>query len=35
MDKRAKEEAMASVKFAEKSAEPPLEDLYDYTYVER
>ena len=33
MDKRAKEEAMASVRFAEKSAEPPLEDLYKYTYV--
>ena len=35
MDKRAKEEAMASVKFAEESAEPPLEELYKYTYVER
>ncbi len=34
MDKRAKEEAMASVKFAEKSAEPPLDELYNYTYVE-
>ena len=34
LDKRAKEEAMASVKFAEKSAEPPLEDLYKYTYVD-
>jgi pyruvate dehydrogenase E1 component alpha subunit len=33
MDKRAKETALASVKFAEKSAEPPLEDLYNYTYV--
>ena len=34
LDKRAKEQAMASVKFAEKSAEPPLEDLYSYTYVD-
>jgi pyruvate dehydrogenase E1 component alpha subunit len=34
MDKQAKEEVMASVKFAEKSAEPPLEDLYKYTFVE-
>ena len=33
MDKRAKEMALASVKFAEKSAEPPLEKLYDYTYA--
>ena len=33
MDKRAKEEALASVRFAEKSAEPPLEDLYKYTYL--
>jgi pyruvate dehydrogenase E1 component alpha subunit len=33
MDKRAKETALASVKFAEKSAEAPLEDLYNYTYV--
>ena len=33
MDKRAKETALASVKFAEKSAEPPLEDLYNYAYV--
>ncbi|MEP6709366.1 MAG: pyruvate dehydrogenase (acetyl-transferring) E1 component subunit alpha [Verrucomicrobiota bacterium] len=33
MDKRAKETALASVKFAEKSAEPTLEDLYNYTYV--
>ena len=33
MDKRAKETALASVKFAEESAEPPLEDLYNYTYV--
>ena len=33
MDKRAKEMALASVKFAEKSPEPPLEKLYDYTYA--
>jgi hypothetical protein len=33
MDKRAKEEVLASVRFAEKSAEPPLEDLYKYTYL--
>jgi pyruvate dehydrogenase E1 component alpha subunit len=33
MDKRAKEQALASVKFAEKSAEPPVEDLYKYTFV--
>jgi pyruvate dehydrogenase E1 component alpha subunit len=33
-DKRAKEQAMASVKFAENSAEPPLEDLHAYTYVD-
>jgi pyruvate dehydrogenase E1 component alpha subunit len=33
LDKRAKEEAMASVKFAEDSPEPPLDDLYDYTYA--
>jgi pyruvate dehydrogenase E1 component alpha subunit len=33
MDKRAKETALASVKFAEESPEPPLEKLYDYTYV--
>jgi hypothetical protein len=33
LDKSAKEQVMASVKFAEKSAEPPLEDLYKYTYV--
>jgi len=35
LDKRAKDEAMASVKFAEQSANPPLEDLYDYTYAEQ
>ncbi|MEY2480858.1 MAG: pyruvate dehydrogenase component alpha subunit [Verrucomicrobiota bacterium] len=33
IDKDAKETAMASVKFAEKSEEPPLEKLYDYTFV--
>ena len=31
MDKEAKETALASVKFAEESPEPPLEKLYDYT----
>lgn len=34
MDKKAKETALASVKFAEKSPEPPLEDLHKYTYIE-
>ena len=34
MDKDAKETALASVKFAEESDEPPLEKLYDYTYVD-
>jgi pyruvate dehydrogenase E1 component subunit alpha len=33
MDKAAKETALASVKFAEESEEPPLEDLYKYTYA--
>ncbi|MBA2271913.1 MAG: pyruvate dehydrogenase (acetyl-transferring) E1 component subunit alpha [Chthoniobacterales bacterium] len=33
MDKKAKDTALASVKFAEESAEPPLEELYNYTYV--
>ena len=33
MDKDAKGTALASVKFAEESEEPPLEKLYDYTYV--
>jgi pyruvate dehydrogenase E1 component alpha subunit len=33
MDKAAKETALGSVKFAEESEEPPLEKLYDYTYV--
>jgi pyruvate dehydrogenase E1 component alpha subunit len=34
LDKKAKEMAMASVKFAEKSPEPPIEDLHAYTYVD-
>jgi pyruvate dehydrogenase E1 component alpha subunit len=34
MDKKAKETALLSVKFAEESPEPPLERLYDYTYLE-
>jgi pyruvate dehydrogenase E1 component alpha subunit len=33
MDKKAKETALSSVKFAEESDEPPIEKLYDYTYV--
>ncbi len=33
MDKGAKEVALASVKFAEESEEPPLDKLYDYTYT--
>jgi pyruvate dehydrogenase E1 component alpha subunit len=33
MDKSAKDRALASVKFAEESPEPPLSALYDYTYV--
>jgi TPP-dependent pyruvate/acetoin dehydrogenase alpha subunit len=33
LDKRAKDAANASVKFAEKSAEPALDKLYDYTFV--
>jgi pyruvate dehydrogenase E1 component alpha subunit len=33
IDKRAKEIALASVKFAEESPEPPLDKLYDYTYA--
>jgi hypothetical protein len=33
MDKKAKQAAIDSVKFAEESAEPPLEQLHDYTYV--
>jgi len=33
LDKKAKDTALAAVKFAEQSPEPPLEKLYDYTYV--
>jgi pyruvate dehydrogenase E1 component alpha subunit len=33
LDKAAKEAAMSSVKFAEKSPEPSLDELYDHTYV--
>ena len=33
IDKKSKETALASVKFAEKSPDPPLEKLYDYTYT--
>ena len=33
LDKKAKDTALAAVKFAEQSSEPPLEKLYDYTYV--
>ncbi len=33
IDKQAKEAAMASVKFAEESPEPPLEGLHDYVYA--
>jgi pyruvate dehydrogenase E1 component alpha subunit len=33
IDRKAKEAALASVKFAEESPEPPLEKLYDYTFV--
>ena len=33
IDKQAKDTALASVKFAEQSPEPPLEGLYDYTHV--
>src|SRR6202165_460882 len=35
IDKKAKETALAAVKFAEKSPELPLEKLYDSTYVNR
>src|SRR3954470_1547236 len=34
IDKQAKETALASVKFAEESEEPPLEELYNYTFVD-
>jgi len=33
LDKEAKDTALAAVKFAEQSSEPPLEKLYDYTYI--
>src|SRR6059058_4362206 len=33
IDREAKEAALASVKFAEESAEPPLDKLHDYTYA--
>jgi pyruvate dehydrogenase E1 component alpha subunit len=33
IDREAKDAALASVKFAEESPEPPLENLYDYTFV--
>ena len=33
LDKQAKETAVASVKFAEESAELPVSELYDYTFV--
>ncbi|MCA1660110.1 MAG: pyruvate dehydrogenase (acetyl-transferring) E1 component subunit alpha, partial [Verrucomicrobiaceae bacterium] len=33
MDKKAKDAALGSVKFAEQSEEPPLEELYNYTFV--
>ena len=33
LDKKAKDTALAAVKFAEQSPEPPLEKLYDYTYA--
>src|SRR5436309_8905824 len=33
MDKKAKQTAIESVKFAEESPEPPLEELYNYTYA--
>jgi TPP-dependent pyruvate/acetoin dehydrogenase alpha subunit len=33
IDKHAKETVLASVKFAEKSPQLPLDKLYDYTYA--
>jgi pyruvate dehydrogenase E1 component alpha subunit len=33
LDKKAKETVLASVKFAEKSPQPSLDKLYDYTYA--
>ena len=32
LDKKAKETALASVKFAEQSPELPVEKVYDYVY---
>ena len=34
LDKQAKETVLAAVKFAEKSPQPPLDKLYDYTYAD-
>ena len=34
IDKQAKEKALASVKFAEKSGELPVEKVYDYVYFD-
>ena len=34
LDKEAKRIALDAVKFAEDSEDPPLEKLYDYTYVD-
>jgi pyruvate dehydrogenase E1 component alpha subunit len=34
LDRAAKQTALEAVKFAEESEEPPLEKLYDYTYVD-
>jgi TPP-dependent pyruvate/acetoin dehydrogenase alpha subunit len=34
LDKQAKETVLAAVKFAEKSPQPPLDTLYDYTYAD-
>ena len=34
LDKAAKQTALEAVKFAEESEEPPLEKLYDYSYVD-
>src|SRR5216110_1199608 len=35
LDKKAKETVLASVKFPEKSPQPPLDKLHDYTYANR
>ena len=34
IDKKAKETVLAAVKFAEQSPELPVEELYDYVYVD-